>query len=262
MKTALAFSRGGRTVDFVVSSAAPTCGEVKAVARSIADNEVFFSLSVAPMLSKDGTERWGIPFATYYASSRGSDVGEVRISGEPNTAGPVALGLNLEIDTKAFTAINRPASKLVVAGDLVARGCGVKETDAKVRSQKNLTFSVAGKRFDVQGATLKPSDFPKPGHDLTLASQPFDCSGPETGTDVELRLSIGTDGKIQFAYMAGRVFSTQFNAVPGASDTLTVRPSGSFEGDGEIEISTSGQLDVLGFAVKLDGPLSATRCPK
>ena len=63
--------------------------------------------------------------------------------------------------------------------------------------------------------------------------------------------------------VAGAILSTQLNANPrDDADSIGAIADGALEGDGEVTLTVSGKLDVLGYSVTAEGKVSALRCKK
>ena len=70
MKTQLAYSEGGKTLRFEASTAELQCDDFKHKGRSLASGEQHFSLTLAPILQKDGSEKWGATYGYFGGMSR------------------------------------------------------------------------------------------------------------------------------------------------------------------------------------------------
>jgi hypothetical protein len=265
LKTALAYSEGGRGIELVFSTAEPKCADFAGNGRMLADGERSFTLSVGPVLAKDGTESWGVTTIYFDSNTRqSSELGRATLStSDPSKT--VAGDLDFTFDVKASEFLKRPAQSLVVKGAFDAKGCGIIEKEGRPpkRAQKELTLSVSGKAFDVVAAIVKPTTFPKPGHELLLSTAPASCDASPSGEDLVVKANVSADGKVQFIYMAGAVIPSQMSAsVTDKEPTIEAKPDGELDGEGEVTIALSGSYDVLGYALKVDGKVSALRCPK
>lgn len=264
LKTAVAFSRGGRSLEVVFSTAEPGCGDFAGNGRMLADGEQHFSVTVGPLLAKDGTESWGIG-RLYYDShtQQGGDLGTVGItSADPESGVEGELAFDLKL--KANEHMKKAARKLEVKGPFKARGCGTFEgKDAPAgRPQNDLKLTVAGKSFPIRSALVEPTTFPEPGHELVLSTAPATCDVSASDADLTLKLNIADGGRVQYLFMAGNVLSSQLNSSPSKNGaTITATPADDLDGEGEVTIGLEGGNDVLGYAVATSGEVVAQRCP-
>jgi len=264
LKTAVAFSRGGRGIELAFSTATPRCQDFAGNGRMLADGEQHFSVTIGPLLAKDGKETWGIG-RLYFDShtQQGGDLGEVSVTQADVDEG-VTGALDFVLELKANDFMKKPARRLVVKGPFSAQGCGTfDDKDApKKRPQKKLTLKVAGKPIAILAALVEPTTFPEPGHELLLSTAPASCDQGPSEADLTLKLNVAEAGRVQYAYVAGNVLSSQLNASPSADGpTLVAQPDGSLEGEGEVTIALKGELDVLGYPVVAEGEVTALRCP-
>ncbi len=263
MKTLLAYSHGGRALLIVASSAQPKCKDYAGMGRRLAKGEVYFNLTISPMLQKDGKEKWGITYGHFGGMSRQSSFGTVSVSAsDPSKEVRVKLKFDFKAPEVKMKGFEKPQQLLKVDSELVAKGCGrmQKYAKAKPRPQKQLSLKVAGKAFAVQGATLKKSG---EKHTLRLTTQPVSCTTGSIGSDVVVELKLeGKPLKVNHAYLAGDLFGSQYNSAPG-DKPMKVKASGPLDGDGEVTIALDGKVDnVVGYSVELAGKVVAQRCPK
>lgn len=265
LKTALAFSRGGRSLEIVFSTAEPACKDFAGNGRMLADGEQSFDVTIGPLLAEDGKESWGIGKLYFDSHTRqGGDIGTVRVESADAEKG-VKGELAFDLELKANEFMKKPARKLEVKGPFTAKGCGTfdKADGPAARPQPKLTLTVAGKVFALRSALVKPTTFPAPGHELMLSTAPASCDRSANDADLTLKLNVADDGRVQYAFMAGNVLSSQLNSSPSKDGpTITAEAADDLDGDeGEVTIGLKGELDVLGYAVAATGEVVAARCP-
>ncbi|HHH31171.1 MAG TPA: hypothetical protein ENK57_22870 [Polyangiaceae bacterium] len=264
LQTAVAFSRGGRGLELVFSTATPECKDFAGNGRMLADGEQHFSVTIGPLLGKDGKESWGIG-RLYFDShtQQGGDLGTVRVSSADPKAG-VKGELSFDLQLEANEFMKKPARKLEVKGPFTAEGCGTfeREDAPAARPQSKLKLTVAGKPIPIQSALVEPTTFPDPGHDLILSTAPASCGKRASDADLTVKLNVAEGGRVQYAFAAGNLLSSQLNASPGKEGpTISATADGSLDGEGEVTITLDGELDVVGYAIAASGELVAQRCP-
>ena len=264
LKTAVVYSRGGAGLELELSTATPTCKDFSGNGRMLAHGERHFSVGLAKLLDEDGKEHWGLNRIYFDGhTQQGGDLGKVTIAEADAEAG-VKGELDFTLTLEKSEVMKRDAHVLVVKGPFVAKGCGVFTRDGgpAARPQPEAQLTVAGKTFAVNGATVAPTTFPKPGHELVLSTGAASCKASSSDEALTLKLNLDDQGRATFAHMAGQVLPSQLNMTPGDADpSLSAKAAGPLEGEGEVSFALSGKLDLLGYAVTLGGEVTALRCP-
>ncbi len=263
LQTAVAFSRGGRSLEIVFSTAQPGCKDFEGNGRMLADGEEHFSVTVVPLLGADGKESWGIARRYYDGhTQQGGDLGKLTITSARPEEG-VEGELSFAVALKANEHMKTPARELKVEGPFTAKGCGTfkKKDWPAARPQDDLKLTVAGKAFAIQSALVEPTTFPEPGHELVLSTTPASCDKSTSDTDLTLKLNVADDGRVQYVFMAGNVLSSQLNGSPPKDGpTLVAEAPEGFGGEGEVRVALKGELDVVGYPVVTSGEVIAQRC--
>lgn len=143
-------------------------------------------------------------------------------------------------------------------GAVLAKNCGRVRPRAAAVAQEQLTVTIAGSRYPIAGATVREVG---KRHHLRLSRAAHDCgSDVAEGFDSYLDIALeGSPPKIAFASLSGGVFPDSPTGSTGKA-TFVVETAESLTGTTPIEIELAGALDLSGYAVTLEGKLTAERC--
>jgi hypothetical protein len=143
-------------------------------------------------------------------------------------------------------------------GGVIAKNCGrVGPREAGVL-QEELSVVIAGKRYPVHGATIRPVD--KRFH-LRLTRAPHVCGSVFTeGYDTYVDIALEADpAKLAFASLQGDAFPDSPSGSKG-KESFRVETEESLEGTTPLELTLGGKLDLSGYALEIDGKVTAMRC--
>lgn len=217
---------------------------------------------MAPVLG-DESGAWTIT-KLYFDShtQQGRDLGKLTVRSADPKAG-VSGELDFELALKSFGSERGPERTLVVKGPFEAKGCGalLRSDGPEARPQDGLSLKMGGAELPIVGATIRPTTFPNPGHELMLSTGPASCAEDADRTDMVLELNVDDAGDVTFAHVRGDLFPVQLNA-PRHPDAPTIHVDGPLDAAGEAKLELSGKLDVLGTELGIEGGVTALRCAK
>ena len=148
--------------------------------------------------------------------------------------------------------------QVAFTGGIMAKNCG-RVALAAAPELADLRVSVAGSRYPIHGATVRPIG--KRFH-LRLSRAPHTCDsdfaeGFDSYVDVALE---GTPPTLAFASLLGDAFPDSPSGSKG-KETFRVTAPETLAGTTPIDIELDGKLDLTGYAFAIRGKATALRCP-
>lgn len=143
-------------------------------------------------------------------------------------------------------------------GAVLAKNCGRIPPKGEGSPQEELTVLIAGKRYPVVGATIRPVG--KRFH-LRLTRSPHVCESVFTeGFDSYVDIALEDNPpKIAFASLQGDAFPETPSGSKG-KETFRVGSEEPLEGRSAIDVTLAGKLDLTGYKLEIDGKVVALRC--
>ncbi len=178
--------------------------------------------------------------------ARGAYVSDFSVQG----GSLLARGLDL--------AMQAGRQEIYLSGDVELGHCGRLQRPEPARPQTELELWIAEKRVSVSGASFRLEAGKR---FLRLTEVPHDCASIVTeGYDVVVDLAIGGEPvALEFAALRGDLFPDTPAGSQG-KESFELALDGPLDGTGPLGATLRGQLDVAGYALRLDGKLEATRC--
>lgn len=143
-------------------------------------------------------------------------------------------------------------------GPILAKNCGRIAPKGEGTAQEELKVTIAGKRYPVVGATIRPVG---KRHHLRLTRAPHACGSVFTeGFDSYVDIALeGDPPKLAFASLQGDAFPETPSGSKGKND-FRVETEETLTGRSAIDLSLSGKLDLTGYELEIDGKVNAMRC--
>jgi hypothetical protein len=256
---ALAFSYGGKAIylRLTTSQINFTCKALKRGLRNQEKNEHLLSLTVAPVLSKNGSSTWWI---THFQSGHRAFDGGGSVKFLKKLNNFVQFQFNVQ---KTISIIK--TTSYFLKGRIRAKNCGIFQMykGAKNDLQKKLHISVAGQKIEIKGATIARS-FGKP--QLRLSTGAHLCNTGTSGSDYVFNFSIEKNPqRISRLHVEGERVKIGYNIdfrskKPEVSKLSFQSNSNKFFGTGRIEIKLNGKFKMGGLLVVIKGKIRAQRC--
>lgn len=252
MATALAWRDWNGGFRVTASSVPVSCADVTGDMRSLGETEVTFDVQGGRTLLPDGKEAVQVR-STYFGGSTHQETMPATGSGDGAADQPTTLDVD-------FAAEDTKGRKLAVKGTLDALGCAAPThgTPPPMPPPMSATMTIAGVKLPIRGAFLsKIGDWPE----LKLTTGAETCKSVPYATpgDFEMTLTwfkpAPAVGQIQLGGVRlGQVSADQtFDKAK-----LVVTPGPAVTG----EVTLAGEVKVAGYAVKLEGKVTAVECPK
>jgi hypothetical protein len=256
MVTALAWKRWDGTVEVTASSLPVACADVTGLTRTPYDGEVTFDVQIGHQLKADGTL---VPVVrqTYFDGITHALPTPTTGSGDGTPDQPTTLDVDLALHGMPTQG---PAHALVVKGTIDALGCAATppEKVPPLPEEMPATLEIAGQKLPVRGAFFRKTD---QGTTLALTTGGETCAHATYELPSPLRVALDWPAKkgpaVGQIELGGMLVPTATDEAFDRSK-LAVRPVP--KGPGPVELH--GDLQVLGFAVKLEGKVTAVECPK
>ncbi len=252
MATALAWRSWSGGFTLTASSVPVGCADVTGDMRSIGDSEVTFDVQGGRTLLPDGKEAVQVR-STYFGGSTHQETMPATGSGDGAADQPTTLDVD-------FAAEDTKGRKLTVKGTLDALGCPAPThgTPPALPPEMPATLTIAGVKLPIRGAFLsKIGDWPE----LKLTTGREGCKQVPYATpgDFEITLTWFKPAPTVSQIQLGGVRLGQVTADQTFDKAkLVVTPGPPAAG----EVTLAGDLKVAGYAVKLDGKVTAVECPK
>lgn len=265
LKGAAVYHQGGSARTLEISTEPLPCSVYADFGRSLADGEQYFSVAFKPLLQADGTLKWTTESVEMSQQRPGSDtdLSALKLL-DTDASKPVRFSFDLATVLPANDFFNKPEVKLALKGSGVADGCGLRKgtSEAVARPQKGLKLTVAGRSFEIQGATLTDED-----GELALSTSGMDCAGG-LGQDVFLKIDVKSDGENHAVYARGDVLEMQYNravkslkAAPGKDEQgLFVKVLPAKAKDGPRTVQIAAHFEIGDFPAELSGEVEALDC--
>lgn len=273
--TVLAYTYGGQGLRVVLSTAQPKCKDLDGFVRVMSHNEKRLSMTVAPLLSGDGSSSWRI--RTLYFTGRNAEVidevGEVSMKSGDISKDFVQFKLDHTIDFKANDFLKRRKGTMILKGTVNARSCGAfkRHKEAASKPQRELKVTLAEHPINIRGAVIRYS---RESAYLTLASQPIDCQSNSTGgsehagSDLFLEFELSRNGKFcKFLLANGDLIRSNvgigFDDVglgPNESSFTLTGPEGYLTEVGEHKVAIESQISLRGLPLSIHGHVVVTTC--
>jgi hypothetical protein len=237
-------------------------------------DEKYFEVSVAPVLMPGGTREWRInrkhfPNHTDEIRSKGVSISKADVYSE--------VWGNLDFDMVSAGTDPSPR-RITFHGNFIATGSGVyldERDKAVVQREIPVDVVVAGTKFDIRGAVLRPASGRKDEevYELVLSSTGESCEPFLPRADLELRITLdGPDARPTSLRLAGEVApdASAYHAKGLGGIVVDVR--GPLRGPGHVEVRLSdrrefhfseeppGATDSAKVTFELDGTFQALRC--
>jgi hypothetical protein len=148
-------------------------------------------------------------------------------------------------------------------GDVQAKSCGRVARKEEGQAQEGLSLKIAGRSFAIRGATVRPQG--KNFH-LRLSRAPHSCNSIFTeGFDFYLDVVFsggdeeGEQPTLKFASLLGDIFPGDPAGSKG-KEAFVLQTAEPVVGEGDVEMTLKGTLDVGGYPTSFDGKVKARRC--
>jgi hypothetical protein len=262
-QAALAWTRPDGSLELVASSAPRACAEVTRDLVEYYPGEVMWSATFARQLKPDGTFGWTVRETHFSGMTGAGQALPVEITGEARPGG--TLGAKLAFETSSAAFRGEAKKTLKVSGSLDAQGCEPKPAAAAATplpAEQPAHLEVAGQKLALRGVALVQKDDERT---LTLSTGPAACGSfvNTTGAAVTITLHYRKD-------KGEEAWQTDLNGdwIGGQKATqiykegrLTATPSRAEAGATTVAMKLAGTLDIMGYAVKLSGQVTAPVCP-
>lgn len=249
LDSAVAFSRGGAALHLTVSTHPLECDKMAGAGFRVEPGESLFDFTIAPVVVPGEGEVWMVTGSRLGDVSRQGELGRVEVSANDPRKTVVASFKALSL---AF-----PPKTVVLDGKLSATACGILPVSerAKVRRQQDLKVELDGKSWLMHGASLVAG-----GRELRLTSEPHACDKGIQGSDIGIELTLAEDATTPAKLrVSGYSVARPLMAKQGEAG-LAVRV-GAAEAGGESDVAISGEIDLGGHPLLVDGVAHAERCP-
>jgi hypothetical protein len=260
IKTILAYSRGGQSLRFKLSTHPLSCDDLKSGMRRLSSGEKTLSFTVAPALQGDGTSSWQM-MTFYYDSMNKINLGPVKpLSVEAGKE--VRVEVDVQIDEEASEFLKRGPLSLTLRGEVVAQSCGEILSDGGVapRPQPGLKVTIGAEEIAIRGATIS-DEFNRPA--LRLSTSPHGCNTSMASSDFGFQLGMEGDPlNVTRLYVAGDRLTSQMSMTidPSAGHIRVTPDATGFFGRGDAHVDVDAQLNVFGFPVTIKGTVTAEKC--
>lgn len=280
IKRVLAYGGESSSIELVFSTIDRPCAGMSQSERS-ALGERTFEVRVAPVLLPDGTREWRVNHKFFLNNNETR-----RLRGVTITRAEVDAEVwgSLEFD---MVSASRPRQRITYAGSFIATGCGdrrwtpvarIGHKDHDVsppRRQIPLDLVVAGTRFDLHGAVLRPHPTREGALELALSSRGDECERTASRADLDLWITLaGPDLRPIELQLSGEVAPGDYKHKQYGLSGIQVNILGPIEGPGDVEVRLSGHQQLSfgdaaytptkfsDFMLEVDGTFLARRCPK
>jgi hypothetical protein len=260
IKTILAYSRGGQSLNFSLSTHPLSCDDLKSGMRRLGSGEKTLSFTVAPALQDDGTSSWQM-MTFYYDSMNKINLGPVKpLSVEAGKE--VRVAVDVQIDEEASEFLQRGPLSLTLRGEVVAQHCGELQRNEGVapRPQPRLKVTIGAEEIAIRGATIS-DEFSRPA--LRLSTSPHGCKTSMVGSDFAFQLGMEGDPlNVTRLHVAGDRLASQMSMTIDPSDGyIRLSPDATgFFGTGDAHVDIDAQLKVFGLPVTMKGTVTAEKC--
>lgn len=252
LDNAYVVSTGTSALTLLLSNRPLACDDVAPGSQAGGEGRLV-ALTLAHKLMPDGKRKWVIARAKGYGFGDETLWDDRKQPGAINVATADAtkgLSASLEVELQHKKA----PKKLRLAGDVLAKGCGVKPPKRKVPAahpQPNLELTVAGQPFVVNGAKLT---LEKDRKVLDLTTAPQDCSFNAAG---EIGFSIGLRNKGGgHAFLRGDAIQNNLNT---SGEIGVEAKMGAKTGERQV-IELSGKTTLFDYVVAVEGKVDAIVC--
>lgn len=248
LDSAVAFSRGGAALHLTVSTHPLECDKMAGAGFRVEPGESLFDFTIAPVVVPKEGEVWMVTGSRLGDVSRQGELGRAEVSAYDPRKTVVASFEGLSL---AF-----PPKSVVLDGKLSATACGILPVSerAKVRRQGDLKVELDGKALVMHGASLVGE------RELRLTSEPHACDKGVAGSDVGIELTLG-EGSTGFSKLRVSGYSVARPLMAKQDEAgMSVRALESTARD-ERDVALSGEIDLGGHRLLIDGVAHAERCP-
>jgi hypothetical protein len=280
IKRVLAYGDESSSIELVFSTIDRPCTGMSQRERS-ALGERTFEVRVAPVLLPDGTREWRINHKFFLNNNESR-----RLKGVTITRADVDAEVWGSLEFNMVSA-GRPRQRITYSGSFIATGCGggrwtpvtslgrKDHDEPPARRQIPLDLVVAGTRFDLHGAVLRPHPTREGALELALSSRGDECERTASRADLDLWITLaGPDLRPIELRLSGEVAPDDFEHKQYGLSGVQVDILGPIEGPGDVEVRMSGRRKLSfgdaaytptkfsTFMLEVDGTFLARRCPK
>lgn len=252
LDNAYVVSTGTSALTLLMSNRPLACDDVAPGPQAGGEGRLV-ALTLAHKLMPDGKRKWVIARAKGYGFGDETLWDDRKQPGAINVATADAtkgLSASLEVELQHKKA----PKKLRLAGDVLAKGCGVKPPKRKVPAanpQPDLKLTVAGQPFEVAGAKLT---LEKDRQVLDLTTAPQDCSFNAAG-EIGFSLGLRTKGG-GHAFLRGDAIQNNLNT---SGEIGVEAKMGAKTGERQV-VELSGKTTLFDYEVAVEGKVDAIVC--
>jgi hypothetical protein len=245
---AFALTQGGRGVILVLTWTKTSCEELReqglrgSKAGERRNRQAYFEL----LEERDG---WRV--AASWVPNFSQLGGKVQV-----VSGSAADGATFEARVDAALETSEdPPRKVVIRGDVKAKGCGSMATAKPRKLDAHIEYR--GLDLPLQGAILTPKK--SGGAVLHVAHGPIDCTS-WAHSDIVIDFDLAADGKT-VTKVAALGFLPVLVESPPEDRPFRAVVHGPVEGDGMVKVGLDGFVEVGSYRVEAAGTIEAERCP-
>lgn len=266
VKTAVAYTTGGRAITVLVSTRELTCDWLSPPSEPAADDVyIAFRVGVDPRSTK-AQEVWQFSKLFGQLRSGTGKMFQLGLAGGYGKARMLTADVSKGGTTKVRVEIDhkhdRPPANVSLIGDVEARGCGdVRLAESKPRPQA-IEARVGNTEYRIVGATVHTVKALK-SWTLLLTTAPTSCEDLFPVADAQLSLQLLPQGnKITDLSLGGASFPAYMSTELVGDEAPEFGASGSFEGEGTVELTipSLSAKNPSGYPVSMQGRVEALKC--
>jgi hypothetical protein len=241
-----------------------SCKEATAGMREVKPGEESFTAAIVQTLQPDGSFQAQLASTSYSGNTRaGNDVGTATVQGDVTPGQTTKIDLAFELDNHPWRD-DEKQKHLKVEGTVEALGCEApdraKQLATPTAEPQAASITVAGKKLPIAGAALEQK---ADGRTLVLATGPATCGGFASGDgDLVAILRWRDKDEVWQADLMGRWLGATTHATQIFDAAKpTAEPNKAPADAKTLDVVLGGGYTIDGYAVQLEGKVSAIVCP-